>query len=87
MILELASEKSCDNSVTYLFTPRYLAMLQALQGHRGVQVSDTKRGPKSPKFPPKIGLLRWIFDIHLPDTLHTPTNGAPNISMNDAERM
>ena len=38
---------------------------------RGVQVSGTKRGPKSPKFPPKIGLLRWIFDIHLPDTLHT----------------
>ena len=34
-----------------------------------MQVSGTKRGPKSPKFPPKIGLLRWIFDIHLPDTL------------------
>ena len=40
---------------------------------RRVQVSDTKRDPKSPKFPPKIGLLRWTFDIHLPDTLHTPT--------------
>ena len=35
---------------------------------RGVQVSGTKRGPKSPKFPPKIGLLRWIFHPHLPDT-------------------
>ena len=23
---------------------------------RGVHLSDTKRGPKSPKFPPKIGL-------------------------------
>ena len=43
---------------------------------RGVQVSGTKRGPKSPKFPPKIGLLRWIFDIHLPDTLHPSTSPA-----------
>ena len=28
---------------------------------RGVQVSDTKRGPKSPKFPPKIGLFKEGF--------------------------
>ena len=41
--------------------------------HRGVQVLDTKRGPKSPKFPPKIGFLRGIFDIQLSNTSHTPT--------------
>ena len=39
---------------------------------RGVQVLDTKRGPKSPKFPPKIGFLRGIFDIQLSNTSHTP---------------
>ena len=30
--------------------------------YRGVPAQDKKRGPKNPKFPPKmIGLLRWIF--------------------------
>ena len=28
---------------------------------RSVPAEDKKRGPKNPKLPPKIGLLRWIF--------------------------
>ena len=50
-------------------SPEKIKKLLMPVSSRGVQVSGTKRGPKSPKFTPKIGLLRWIFDIHLPDTL------------------
>ena len=48
---------------------------------RGVQVSDTKRGPKSPKFLPKIGLLRRDFGFSLPDTLRPSRNqtAGPNL--------
>ena len=66
------SSRIFDNSIswsTHLFEHRINTPLVG----RGVQVSGTKRGPKSPKFPPKIGFLRGIFDTQLSNTSHTPT--------------
>ena len=75
-------------------TPRLLHSLSStfyeqqvsLPFPRGVQVLDTKRGPKSPKFPPKIGFLRGIFDIQLSNTSHTPTIYIRSISVEEEER-
>ena len=62
-----------DEGHTPSIIPKAKPKIQIVQrDSRGVQVLDTKRGPKSPKIPPKIGVLRGIFDIQLPNTSHTP---------------